>query len=212
MREFVDRRVRPNIARLVRPTRTSRVELVPELAELGLLGHAPAGLRMRRAVPPSSTASRSRSWRPATPASAPSSRCRARSRCRRSTSTAPRRRSRSGSRGWRRGEVIGCFGLTEAGAGSDPSSMTTRARREGGEWVLDGGKRWIGLASIADIAIIWAMTDEGRARVHRADRHAGVHRDADRAEAVDARVRAVRHRARRRPAAGGRPAARAPWA
>src|ERR1700733_1487494 len=59
------------------------------------------------------------------------------------------------------GEVIGCFGLTEPEAGSDPGSMTTTARRDGGGWVIDGAKRWIGLASIAGIAIIWARTDDG---------------------------------------------------
>ena len=59
------------------------------------------------------------------------------------------------------GEVIGCFGLTEPKAGSDPGSMTTTARRDGGGWVIDGAKRWIGLASIAGIAIIWARTDDG---------------------------------------------------
>lgn len=60
-----------------------------------------------------------------------------------------------------RGEVIGCFGLTEPTAGSDPSSMKTFARRDGDDWIISGHKRWIGLASIADIAIIWAATDEG---------------------------------------------------
>ncbi len=59
------------------------------------------------------------------------------------------------------GEVIGCFGLTEPNSGSDPSSMTTFARRDGDDWVLNGAKRWIGLASIAHIAIIWAQTDDG---------------------------------------------------
>jgi glutaryl-CoA dehydrogenase len=59
------------------------------------------------------------------------------------------------------GDAIGCFGLTEPGAGSDPQSMTTRARRDGDDWVLSGAKRWIGLAAIADVAIIWAQTDEG---------------------------------------------------
>ncbi|MDZ5077284.1 acyl-CoA dehydrogenase family protein [Nesterenkonia sp. HG001] len=54
------------------------------------------------------------------------------------------------------GEMIGCFGLTEPTAGSDPGGMATRARREGDEWVLTGSKRWIGLATIADVAIIWA--------------------------------------------------------
>ena len=59
------------------------------------------------------------------------------------------------------GRAIGCFGLTEPGAGSDPSSMTTYARRDGSDWVLDGRKRWIGLASEAAVAVIWAKTDEG---------------------------------------------------
>ena len=59
------------------------------------------------------------------------------------------------------GEVIGCFGLTEPGSGSDPGSMTTFARRDGDDWVITGAKRWIGLASIAQVAIIWAQTDEG---------------------------------------------------
>jgi glutaryl-CoA dehydrogenase len=60
-----------------------------------------------------------------------------------------------------RGEIIGCFGLTEPQSGSDPSSMTTFARRDGDAWVINGAKRWIGLASIAHIAIIWAQTDDG---------------------------------------------------
>jgi glutaryl-CoA dehydrogenase len=59
------------------------------------------------------------------------------------------------------GELIGCFGLTEPTAGSDPASMQTRAVRDGTDWVLTGAKRWIGLATIADVAIIWARTDEG---------------------------------------------------
>src|SRR5919112_489532 len=59
-----------------------------------------------------------------------------------------------------RGEVIGCFGLTEPTAGSDPASMKTTARKEGSGWVLNGGKRWIGLATIADVAVVWARTDE----------------------------------------------------
>ena len=63
------------------------------------------------------------------------------------------------------GEVIGCFALTEPTAGSDPSSMTTFARRDGtgdgAGWVLDGAKRWIGLASVAGVMVVWAMTDDG---------------------------------------------------
>lgn len=60
-----------------------------------------------------------------------------------------------------RGEAIGCFGLTEAEAGSDPASMKTFARRDGSDWVLTGRKRWIGMGSIADIAVVWAQTDDG---------------------------------------------------
>ncbi|GAB3550533.1 acyl-CoA dehydrogenase family protein [Arthrobacter tumbae] len=60
-----------------------------------------------------------------------------------------------------KGEVIGCFGLTEPGSGSDPGSMITNARRDGSDWVLNGAKRWIGLASVAQVAIIWASTDDG---------------------------------------------------
>jgi glutaryl-CoA dehydrogenase len=59
------------------------------------------------------------------------------------------------------GDLIGSFGLTEPTAGSDPSSMATFARRDGDDWVLNGSKRWIGLASIADFTIIWAQTDDG---------------------------------------------------
>ncbi|MBD2762012.1 acyl-CoA dehydrogenase family protein [Kocuria sp. cx-116] len=59
------------------------------------------------------------------------------------------------------GEAIGCFGLTEPTAGSDPSSMTTNAKRDGDDWVLNGTKRWIGLANVAKVAVIWAQTDDG---------------------------------------------------
>lgn len=59
------------------------------------------------------------------------------------------------------GEALGCFGLTEADAGSDPSSMRTRARRDGDDWVLDGTKMWITNAPVADVAVIWAGTDDG---------------------------------------------------
>jgi glutaryl-CoA dehydrogenase len=59
------------------------------------------------------------------------------------------------------GEVIGCFGLTEADSGSDPSSMKTNARRDGSDWILNGSKMWITNGSIADVAVIWARTDEG---------------------------------------------------
>jgi len=63
------------------------------------------------------------------------------------------------------GEAIGCFGLTEPDHGSDPAAMRTRARRDGSgdgaDWVLDGGKMWITNGSIADVAVVWARTDDG---------------------------------------------------
>ncbi|GAA3637625.1 acyl-CoA dehydrogenase family protein [Microbacterium awajiense] len=60
-----------------------------------------------------------------------------------------------------RGEKIGCFALTEPEAGSDPANMRTFARRDGDDWVLSGSKRWIGMGTIADIAVVWAQTDAG---------------------------------------------------
>jgi glutaryl-CoA dehydrogenase len=59
------------------------------------------------------------------------------------------------------GELIGCFGLTEPDFGSDPSGMRTAAKRDGDDWVLNGTKMWITNGSIADVAVIWARTDEG---------------------------------------------------
>ncbi len=60
-----------------------------------------------------------------------------------------------------RGEAIGCFGLTEPLAGSDPAAMTTSARRDGGDWILRGHKRWSTNGGIADVAVIWARADDG---------------------------------------------------
>jgi glutaryl-CoA dehydrogenase len=62
------------------------------------------------------------------------------------------------------GELIGCFGLTEADAGSDPGSMRTHARRDGGDWVVNGSKMWITNGSIADLAIVWARAGEDEIR------------------------------------------------
>jgi glutaryl-CoA dehydrogenase len=59
------------------------------------------------------------------------------------------------------GEVLGCFGLTEPDFGSDPASMRTQARRDGEDWVLSGTKMWITNGGIADLAVVWARTDEG---------------------------------------------------
>jgi len=60
-----------------------------------------------------------------------------------------------------RGEKIGCFGLTEPDFGSNPAGMRTTARRDGSDWVIDGTKMWITNGSFADLAIVWARTDEG---------------------------------------------------
>ena len=59
------------------------------------------------------------------------------------------------------GEAVGCFGLTEPDFGSNPAGMRTRARRDGGDWVLDGEKTWITNGTAADVALVWARTEEG---------------------------------------------------
>jgi glutaryl-CoA dehydrogenase len=59
------------------------------------------------------------------------------------------------------GEAIGCFGLTEPDHGSDPAAMRTHAKREGSDWVLNGSKMWITNGSVADVAVVWARTDDG---------------------------------------------------
>jgi glutaryl-CoA dehydrogenase len=59
------------------------------------------------------------------------------------------------------GQAIGCFGLTEPGFGSNPAGMLTRAKRDGGGWILSGEKTWITNGSVADIAVVWARTDDG---------------------------------------------------
>jgi glutaryl-CoA dehydrogenase len=59
------------------------------------------------------------------------------------------------------GEALGCFGLTEPDAGSDPAAMRTRARRDGDDWILHGQKMWITNGSVAEVAVVWARTDDG---------------------------------------------------
>ena len=58
------------------------------------------------------------------------------------------------------GEAIGCFGLTEPDFGSNPAGMRTRAKRDGDDWVLNGTKMWITNGSVADVAVVWAQTDD----------------------------------------------------
>ncbi|WP_306358138.1 MULTISPECIES: acyl-CoA dehydrogenase family protein [unclassified Nocardia] len=65
------------------------------------------------------------------------------------------------------GQLIGCFGLTEPDFGSNPGGMRTRARRDGDDWILDGAKMWITNGSVADVAIVWAQTQEGERQVVR---------------------------------------------
>lgn len=60
-----------------------------------------------------------------------------------------------------KGETIGCFGLTEADGGSDPGAMRTVAKKDGGDWVINGSKLWITSGTFADVAVVWAQTDEG---------------------------------------------------
>ncbi|WP_282786019.1 acyl-CoA dehydrogenase family protein [Nocardia sp. CC201C] len=65
------------------------------------------------------------------------------------------------------GQLIGCFGLTEPDFGSNPGGMRTRARRDGDDWILDGAKMWITNGSVADVAIVWAQTQEGDRQIVR---------------------------------------------
>ncbi|MBK9189098.1 MAG: acyl-CoA dehydrogenase family protein [Phycisphaerales bacterium] len=60
-----------------------------------------------------------------------------------------------------KGEAIGCFGLTEADGGSDPGAMRTVAKKDGGDWVINGSKLWITSGTFADVAVVWAQTDDG---------------------------------------------------
>ncbi|MDP5228514.1 MULTISPECIES: acyl-CoA dehydrogenase family protein [Arthrobacter] len=159
VREFVDRRIRPDIARWYEDA-VFPVEIVPEMARLGLLGmHLKGyGCPGRSAVEYGLAAleleagdSGLRTF-VSVQGSLAMSAIHKHGSEEQKNAYLPRMAA---------GEVIGCFGLTEPTAGSDPGSMKTFARQEGDEWVINGSKRWIGLASIAQIAIIWAMTDDG---------------------------------------------------
>lgn len=63
--------------------------------------------------------------------------------------------------GMAKGELIGCFGLTEAHGGSDPANMKTHAKRDGGDWLINGSKMWITNGGLAHLAVVWAMTEDG---------------------------------------------------
>ena len=159
VRSFVKDRIRPNIARWYEDAHFP-LEIVPEMGKLGLLGMhlhgygcagrsaveyglagaeleaGDSGLRTFVSVQGSLAMSAIAKW-------------------------GSEEQKTRWLPGMAAGEVIGCFGLTEPTAGSDPSSMKTFARRDGEDWVLNGTKRWIGLANVASVAVIWAQTDDG---------------------------------------------------
>ncbi|MFI7584059.1 acyl-CoA dehydrogenase family protein [Kocuria sp. M1N1S27] len=165
VREFVDRRIRPNIARWYADAVFPQ-EIVPELAELGLLGmhlrgHGCAGrtavqygIAMQELEAGDSGLRTFVSVQGSLAMSA-------------IAEHGSEEQKRRWLPGMAAGEIIGCFGLTEPTAGSDPSTMATTAVRDGDEWVIDGAKRWIGLASIAHVAVIWAQAadESGQERV-----------------------------------------------
>ncbi len=90
------------------------------------------------------------------------------------------------------GEAIGCFGLTEPDAGSDPGSMRTRARRDGDDWILNGQKMWITNGSVADVAVVWARTDEGIRGFLVPQGHPGLHHPGHPQEALACAPRSPR--------------------
>lgn len=159
VRGFVDRRIRPNIAewyeQAVFPT-----EIIPEMAELGLLGMHITGY---------GCAGRSATEYGIAMQELEAGDSGLRTFVSVQGSLAMSAIAKHGSEAQKQrwlpemaaGRVVGCFGLTEPNAGSDPAGMETVARRDGDGWVLDGMKRWIGLGTIADLAIVWARTDEG---------------------------------------------------
>ena len=159
VRTFCERRVLPEIAAWYEEGHFPR-HLVPELAELGLLGMQISGYGCAGA-PPTAYGLACRELEAADSA--------LRSFVSVQGSLAMFAIHRFGSEEQRerwlpamaRGEVIGCFALTEPDSGSDPGSMRTRARREGQDWILTGSKMWITNGSIADVAVVWARAEEG---------------------------------------------------
>ncbi|MGM0700595.1 MAG: acyl-CoA dehydrogenase family protein [Actinomycetota bacterium] len=160
VRSFVDERIRPNIAEwyegAIFPT-----EIVREMGELGLLGmHLQGyGCPGRSAVEYGLAALELEAGDSGLRTFVSVQGSLAMSAIHKFGSEAQKNRYLPGMA---KGEIIGCFGLTEPTAGSDPASMATTATQGAdGSWTLNGAKRWIGLASIADIAVIWAATDDG---------------------------------------------------
>jgi glutaryl-CoA dehydrogenase len=159
VRGFVDERIRPNIAGWYEAAHFPR-ELAPELGALGLLGMHLTGYGCpgRSAVEYGLAALELEAGDSGLRTFVSVQGSLAMSAVAKFGSEEQKQRWLPGMAA---GELIGCFGLTEPEAGSDPGGMRTTARRDGDCWVLDGAKRWIGLASIADVAIVWARTDDG---------------------------------------------------
>ncbi|PXA82278.1 acyl-CoA dehydrogenase [Auritidibacter sp. NML120779] len=160
--EFVDRRVRPNIAQWFDQAHLP-VELIPEMAELGLFGmHLQGyGCAGRSAVEYGIAMQEMEAGDSGlrTVVSVQGSLA---------MSAIYKNGSEKQKEHWlpkmATGEVLGFFGLTEPTAGSDPASMTTAAKLVDGRWVLNGAKRWIGLASIAQVGVVWAKASVADAR------------------------------------------------
>ena len=172
VRNFAADRIQPHIADWFEEGTLPR-DLMPELGKLGAARHAP-----RRATAAPGWARSPTAWPAGSSRRADSgpaqhwSRCRAHWPCSRSGSTAPRSRRPSGCPGWRRAR--------RSAASASPSPITAptrpacgpRARRDGSDWVLSGTKMWITNGSIADIAVVWARTEEGIRGLPRAPRRA----------------------------------------
>lgn len=159
VRAFVDAEIRPNIARWY-DNAEFPLEIVPQMAELGLLGmHLEGyGCPGRSAVEYGLAAMELEAGDSGlrTFVSVQGSLA---------MSAIHKHGSEEQKNEWlprmAAGSVIGCFALTEPTAGSDPGNMLTHARRDGDDWIINGAKRWIGLASVAQVAVVWAMTDDG---------------------------------------------------
>ncbi|EXF25704.1 acyl-CoA dehydrogenase [Nesterenkonia sp. AN1] len=165
VREFVDRRIRPNIAAWYADAHFPQ-EIIAEMATLGLLGmHIKGyGCAGKSAVQYGIAMQELEAGDSGLRTFVSVQGSLAMSAIAKHGSEEQKQRYLPGMAA---GEIIGCFGLTEPTAGSDPSTMATTAVREGDQWVLQGVKRWIGLASIAQVAVIWAkvVDESGRSRV-----------------------------------------------
>ena len=107
-----------------------------------------------------------------------------------------------GCRGWPPARRSGASGSPRPTSAPTPAACARAARRDGDDWVLNGTKMWITNGAVADVAVVWARTDDGHPRLRRPDRHAGLLRPRDQAEDVAAGVGDQRAGARGRPAAG----------